>query len=199
MKFKTKKTLYELKYKHIKTIDKNNQYLKELITKKIYINNINKTLHTISKNIPLYFSNAKKKSKLSNYCIILDIDETVFISLHILKWKNIYASDYMDWKRNSKYCPMFKNIKKIINVCNKLKIHIIFITGRSKTLKEWTENNFKLFDIINPEIYYTKNKTNKRHKISKSYHIILNIGDQSSDLGQYTDTNILLNNPFYWI
>lgn len=198
MKSSTSQSLYNLKYKHIKDIDKTNQYLLDLIINKTYINRINKKLNDISKNIPRYLCDAKN-SKLNKYCIVLDIDETVLISLHRLKWKNNYASDYMNWKRNSDYCPMFKNIKKIIKICKKLNIHIIFITGRNKSLKNWTENNLKLFNIINPEIYYTKNKTNRRSIISKKYHIILNVGDQSSDLGKYVDNNILLNNPFYWI
>ena len=102
------------------------------------------------------------------------------------------------------YCPAYRNAVDLVQTCHDLGLMVFFVTARTTPMRSATIDNLEKLnmqcDILvtmnpgdDPKIY----KTNTRKEISQKCRIIASIGDQLSDLGNYTDVNYLISNPFY--
>ncbi len=145
--------------------------------------------------------------------IVLDIDETSL-------------SNYADMKRldfggtiqeiradeDKGEDPVIKPTLKLYRFAKDNHITVFFITGRFEEERGTTENNLRKvgYDsweklILRDGEYRTKPaavyKTAMRKQLSEQgYDIILNMGDQKSDLaGGYADKTFKLPNPYYLI
>jgi predicted secreted acid phosphatase len=90
-------------------------------------------------------------------------------------------------------------------------VAVIFITGRYEYQRDATIHNLKSAgfttwdDLIFRQGIYndataTVYKTAMRKQLQQQgYDIVLNVGDQKSDLGQYADKNFKLPDPYYFI
>jgi acid phosphatase len=157
----------------------------------------------------------KKSSSDKNkkFAIILDIDET-----SLSNYPDLLAMDFggsakeIDEAEGKGTDPVIRPTLKLYRYAKENNISIFFITGRTENFRSITEKNldhagFKNWDglILKPENYKEKTaaiyKIQARQQIEKQgYDIILNIGDQQSDLiGGHADKTFKLPNPYYLI
>lgn len=179
-------------------------------------------LATVAGQAQAYFdahlANVKKPA------MVLDIDET-----SLSNWEQIKANDFayfpagdcshlpagpcgvLAWDALAKAPP----IVPILALFNDAKAHhvaIFFITGRHEVERAATERNLTLAGyadwaelMMEPDGLHPKSAADFKAPARKSiedrgYHIIVNVGDQPSDLaGAHAERGFLLPNPFYRI
>lgn len=164
-----------------------------------------KALQYLKLNIDKFKNHPKKPS------LVLDIDETALSNYHNLVKMDFGGTEdairAAEMKAND---PPIKPILKLYEFAKANHLAIFFITSRFDFEREATEVNlrkagFKTWDglFFRPchKTYQeaTLFKTAVRKKISENgYHIVLNIGDQASDLdGGYSKKTFKLPDPFY--
>ena len=155
----------------------------------------------------------KKSHHHKKLALVLDIDETSL-------------SNYPDMVRMSfggtlkEICdaegngidPAIAPTLELYRYAKANQVAVFFITGRFEKYRSPTEKNltnagYKDWDnlIFKSENYHEKTvaiyKSGERKKITEQgYDIVLNIGDQQSDLaGGYADKSFKLPNPYYFI
>jgi predicted secreted acid phosphatase len=137
--------------------------------------------------------------------IIVDIDETVLCNLCSIPCvSEFFHKSIMPTSCNN-LCPLIPTSYSFVQELNKFA-PIIFVTGRREFIREETVLNLQLFDYI---VLYMcpvshkgsmkEFKTDVRKNISTEYNIVLNIGDQESDLGEYANNNYKMCNFTYSI
>lgn len=141
--------------------------------------------------------------------IVLDIDET-----SLSNYSNIIEVDFSDNKEILQKAedPAILPTLKLFQTAKDNNVAIFFLTGRPEKQRTMTEKNLKKagFDhwekIIMRGGKYIKlpakdYKTEMRKQITEQgYIILLNIGDQESDLvGGYADKTFKVPNPYYLI
>lgn len=154
----------------------------------------------------------RKAAKPDKLAIVLDIDET-----SLSNFKHLRDLDF----------GCFDSVKKIISEGNsaaiaptlnlyryaiKHNVAVFFVTGRDEKSRDYTEKNLQDMGFYSwNELFmkpnnYSKSsvspyKTRIRKQITHDgYTIVLNIGDQVSDLrGGYAEHAYKLPNPYYYI
>jgi acid phosphatase len=157
----------------------------------------------------------KQKSK-EKLAIVFDIDETVLSSydqMHRLTFGGT-LDEINRLTAEERNAPVIPAALALYKQALKENVHIFFITGRHNTSqqqKNTVQNlhaaGFTQYDgLMMKPVNYNKPsasiyKTAMRKKITdQGYHIVLNIGDQMSDLrGGYADRTYKLPNPYYYI
>jgi len=145
--------------------------------------------------------------------VVFDIDETTVDNYEYYE-KNNFAfipKIWFEWVDSAK-APAIKGVKRIYDEAIKKGVPVIFLTGRSEKGRASTEKNlmnagyakYEKLIMRSPEekdMTALKYKSGRREKIERSgYHIILNVGDQYSDLfGGYSENILKLPNPMYFI
>ena len=88
---------------------------------------------------------------------------------------------------------------------------IIFISGRNQMQRLQTENNLRqagfegwtelvLRDIGSTQSTVSFKSDNRKRLAQSGYNILVNIGDQDSDLqGGYAESTFKIPNPMYWV
>ena len=172
------------------------------------------------KDVSLKYAQAEKiiddfKGDRSKTAIVFDIDETVLTSYPFLEKIDFSfragLPQWSDWvlKADS---PAMDGALKFYKKAKALGFKLFFLTGRYENTRSLTEKNLKNkgFDgyeaIINKQEYMrgkmtaTEFKTAERKKLEeRGYKILLNIGDQDSDLdGGYAEYTVKLPNPMYY-
>lgn len=160
-----------------------------------------------------YLDNYLKKYPNTKPAVVFDIDETVLSNYHNMVFRNFGGSQaeikkLVDGGKNPAIQPALAFYKTLLQK----KVAVFFITGRRESYRKNTEANlkeegFRHFSklILKPENYTGKSSTDfkkgARATIEKEgYTVVLNIGDQQSDLsGGYAKHTIKLPNPFYAI
>ncbi len=157
-----------------------------------------------------------KEEERSKLAVVFDIDET---SLSNLEYEYQYDfgfnyETWIEWVKQAKAQPI-KPTLELYKYIKSLNIKTFFITGRNQLNDNLNEDptiiNLKkagyylwekvYFKPTNVKVSTIEYKTNCRKDIeSKGYKIILNIGDQYSDLeGGYSEAVFKLPNPMYYI
>ena len=144
--------------------------------------------------------------------MVFDIDDTL-----LLTWKEVKKSDFSynskEWNAwaEKANAPAIKPTFDLFNQGKKQGVAIFLITGRGDELRKATEKNLGKAGFSGWVKLYTKPKTAKgfaenyktatRKKLTEQgYRIILNVGDQQSDLiGGYAEHTFKLPNPCYYI
>lgn len=160
--------------------------------------------------LPQAVKNAKPGEKLA---IVFDIDETC-----LSNWEFLQEYDYAvtmglfePWAKRSAD-PALPPTFALYQEARKLGVTVFFITGRPEVLREGTKRNLwrtgyrEYAELYMKPSNYTDAsiipfKSGSRRAIeAKGYRIVLNIGDQWSDLeGGYAARTFKLPNPFYYI
>lgn len=158
----------------------------------------------IPKGIP---RSAKISKKLA---VVFDIDETTLSNI-----RHIQANDYGYVKKTwdawvaEGQCTAIYPVQAVYQTAVNAKVDVFFITGRKPEDARGTERNLREvgYDTWSRIIYkpadFTEStrafKIDARRKLAaEGYLIILNIGDQESDLlGGYAERIFKLPNPFY--
>lgn len=145
--------------------------------------------------------------------IVLDIDETSLTNYPNMK-KHGFTQEQtiIDAYVKEGDAPPIKQTLDLYQYAEQNNVAVFFVTGRRQHEEQATVRNlekigYKKWDGIyfKPEDYKQRSaapyKTEIRHMLTeKGYEIVLNIGDQKSDLhGGYVDKPIKLPNPYYYI
>jgi predicted secreted acid phosphatase len=164
-------------------------------------------------------SRAQRGGKLA---IVVDIDETALSNL-----PSIRANDYgfiltgpcdlprgpcglLTWIGMARAEPI-KPVLGLVRLARERGVAVFFLTGRPERLRAATEANLKAAGyewtavLLKPDDLTTSSavdfKAPERRKLQEQgYTIIVNIGDQRSDLdGGFAERTYKLPNPFYFI
>jgi acid phosphatase len=154
---------------------------------------------------------AKPDEKLA---LVLDIDETA-----LSNWDEetqddfgYIVKDWNDWV-DKKQAPAIAGTLRLYKEAVAHKVDVFFITGRGESQRDATAANLKLAGYdqwawlalrgTHPkEQSVTEYESGERKKIvDAGYRIILNVGDQMSDLNgnPQAERSVKLPNPFYYI
>ena len=155
----------------------------------------------------------KNQNTPGKLAIVLDIDET---SLSNYKYEVEYNFGFSGttWNEWVKKCDrtVIEPSLALFNQAKKQGVAVFFITGTTEEDRPYYEENLKkagysgwtelIMEEKGKSYPFTETfKTAARKKITEDgYRIIINIGDQYSDLiGGYADKTFKYPNPFYYI
>jgi acid phosphatase len=145
--------------------------------------------------------------------LILDIDETTLSNWAQMSAANFEynSKDFNAWVESAQ-APAIPATLRIFKTAEELGVSVIFITGRSETQRASTEVNLHLrgFDKWEQLILRAadqKNLTAEQYKseargyVAKEFRIVLNVGDQWSDLrgANPAEFSVKYPDPFYLI
>jgi predicted secreted acid phosphatase len=155
---------------------------------------------------------AKPEEKLA---IVLDIDETALSNWQLERLDDFgYIPHDQDWCVSLHCARAIAATMRIYREAENDKVAVFFITGRPETERKDTELNLRLEHYEQWQQLYlrpvdhpasqsvTDYKSGDRADIvSKGYRIVLNVGDQMSDLqgNPMADHSVKMPNPFYEI
>lgn len=161
-------------------------------------------IRRIPKGVP---KSAKHSEKLA---VVFDIDETTLSNA-----RHIQANDYGylpkvwdAWVAEGQATAIYP-VQAVYNTAVNAKVDVFFITGRSPDGAAATERNLRQVGyetwarvIYKPADFAESSRafkiSTRRQLAAEGYLIILNIGDQNSDLvGGYAERIFKLPNPFY--
>lgn len=160
--------------------------------------------------LPEAVKQAKPGEKLA---IVFDIDETC-----LSNWVYLQSNDYAieprlfePWANRSEDAVLAPTFA-LYQEARRLGVTVFFITGRSENIRGGTARNLARAGYKDYAALYLKPmsyaqdsivpyKSGMRRAIeAQGYKIILNIGDQWSDLeGGYAQRSFKLPNPFYYL
>lgn len=145
--------------------------------------------------------------------VVFDIDETLLSNWAYLHYRNfgITEASFAEWVKTHND-PALVPTQSIYMAAKNAGIPIFLITGRSERLRGdtvrqlqaagysgWTHLYLKPLDYKEPSIVPYKSGA-RREIAAQGYQIILNMGDQWSDLeGGYAQKTVKLPNPYYFI
>jgi acid phosphatase len=154
----------------------------------------------------------------TNLALVLDIDET-----SLSNWEDIAGSSKwgMDFGYNNDQCIAWEKqeqataigpVLALFKAAQQAGVKVFFITGRHENLRSVTAENLQRVGYDHWDGLYLKpdhstntvtefkSSVHKQLAVDDHYTIILNVGDQWSDLkGGYAEKCIKLPNPFYYI
>lgn len=155
---------------------------------------------------------AKASEKLA---IVLDIDETSLSNWAVETHDDFgYVASDFNWFISLRQGKAITGTLRVFHEAEKDKVAVFFITGRPEGQRADTEANLKAEGYDQWEELYMRPddhpktqtvaeyKTANRAKIvAKGYRIVLNMGDQMSDLtgDPQAEHSVKLPNPFYFI
>jgi acid phosphatase len=157
---------------------------------------------------------AARRSHGEKLALVLDIDET-----SLSNWQELQTSDFAFAKKDfdawtdAGQVPAIPGTVRLVKEANRLGVAVFFITGRSERQREPTERNLhaqgyetwqQLFlrqpgQGSQPTIAYKS--AGRAQIVAQGYKIVLNVGDQWSDLkgAPEAEFSIKYPNPFYYI
>ncbi len=183
-----------------------------------YEKDIEAVIHQAHTYLKEHLTCRKSQSTVSNkkLAIVLDIDDTAlsnYKDLHSLNFGGNH--DLWDEFAHKADAPAISHTLKLYQFARANGIAVIFITGRREgkvlrtaTIKNLKKAGYNHWDklILKPIAFHQKPtalyKASMRKQLSENegYNIILNIGDQKSDLtGGYAQKSFKLPNPYYYI
>lgn len=141
---------------------------------------------------------------------------------------DFHAADAFGWPRGARLNPLLPGAFDLLACARRLGLAVFFVTGRLEPIREETVENLvqvglagdsdekvlRTADLLRPdgpllmctETLYPKLgesirpfKEGRRQSIEKNHRIVLNLGDQVSDLGLFGDVQVLVPHPFYYI
>lgn len=176
-----------------------------------YMRDIKKVIHQARTDLAAELK--KKPEDKQNDAIILDIDETSlsnYASMVRLNFGGTLAEITADEDKGKD--PAIKPTLALFNYAKSHNVSVFFITGRQEDERAATINNLKQagYDnwdgLIMRSIEYKSapaaayKAAMRKQLTDQGYDIIMNIGDQESDLrGGFASKNYKLPNPFYFI
>jgi acid phosphatase len=142
---------------------------------------------------------------------VLDIDET-----SLSNWEHIQQCDFgyfpgpwNNWIAEARATPI-QGTLNFYHYAHDQGVAIFFITGRPEAQRAVTEKNLAragylgyqklILKPVGPETIGQYKVFERKRLTEAGYHIVVNIGDQASDLeGGYSDSGFKLPNPMYFI
>jgi acid phosphatase len=157
---------------------------------------------------------AARKSPAEKLALVLDIDETA-----LSNYKQMAAQDYgyvpsaFDAWEDSAQATAIPGTLRLYQEAQRLGVSVFFITGRGEAHRAATEQNLRSQGYTKWERLFLRSsaqsseatiayKSSVRQTIvDAGYRIVLNVGDQFSDLkgSPSSELSVKLPNPFYYI
>jgi predicted secreted acid phosphatase len=154
---------------------------------------------------------AKRASKDDKLAAVFDIDET-----SLSNWEVLSGCGFCSYPTQMKLYPNAPGsaivpVLELFNYAKKSGIAVFFVTGRQNAQREATTKNLTdvgysgWIDLImqpdgNKQPARVFKSQDRQQIEDKGYHIILNIGDQASDLAGCCEERVFkLPNPFYLV
>jgi acid phosphatase len=145
--------------------------------------------------------------------IVLDIDETSLSNYNDMKRMDFGGTiEQIRMDEDKAVDPVISPTLELFRIAKANHVAVFFITGRFDFERKPTEANLKQAGYADWDDLYLRSgdyktkpaaeyKSAMRKEITKKgYHIILNMGDQLSDIaGGYADKTYKLPNPYYFI
>ncbi len=154
---------------------------------------------------------------------VLDIDEVLLCNIHENsdEMSGFYVADYftksdgLPWPRSETWlAPALPGAHELCRTIRLLGITPFLVTGRAESIRNQTVQSLEhvnLIDALAPEGRLImcpdallqlgepirEWKTQQRAEIEMTHQIVVNIGDQESDLGSYGDHQVRCHHPFY--
>ncbi len=196
---------------------RNLDYVKDSLVKYYdsgeYLKDLSKTIDQSMLYLKTRLANEAKTHSNKKFAIVLDIDETSLSNYPDIKRMHFGGTyEQMTQAEDASLDPVIKPTLELFRYAKENNIAVFFVTGRKEhsrdaTIKNLTDAGYKNWDglILKPEDYREKTaapyKIGAREQIEKEgYTIIMNIGDQESDLaGKHADKTFKLVNPYYFI
>lgn len=155
----------------------------------------------------------KQKPSNKKFAIVLDIDETSLSNYPDMVKLNFGGTEEdIERAEGNGTDPVIAPTLELYRYAQENKIAVFFITGRTENYRKPTAANLIQAGysnwnglILKPVNYHQPSaatyKTAAREEIEKmGYDIILNMGDQKSDLtGKHADKTFKLPNPYYLV
>jgi len=176
-----------------------------------YVPDLNRQSNVAIAYLERRVAKAKPGEKLA---LVLDIDETALSNWEEERQDDFgfIPNDWNTWVEKKQATPIAGTLR-LYNEALKHKVAVFFITGRSTAQESATVENLKTAGYRDwaglsmrgphPSGQSTSEyKSGERSKIvAAGYHIILNVGDQISDLSgsPQAELSVKLPNPFYYI
>ena len=146
--------------------------------------------------------------------LVLDIDETALSNWEEMSGANFEynSKDFNAWVESAQ-TPAIESTLRIYSAAARLGVKVFFITGRPETQRASTESNLRLRGFSTWEKLILRKpdqtkmsalayKAGERAKIAAAgYRIVLNVGDQWSDLRGKPEAELSVKypDPFYFI
>jgi acid phosphatase len=157
---------------------------------------------------------AAQKSGEEKLSVVLDVDETSLSNYSFYESTDMGRIPrlFEEWARSAQ-APRIESTLRLFQKARQLQLEVFFISGRQESLRAATEQNLKREGygdwaglLLRPKEDKSKTvaefKSSARRKIAdQGYDIILNVGDQLSDLNgePAAELSVKLPNPFYLI
>lgn len=148
-----------------------------------------------------------------NLAVVFDIDETTLSNFREMLGADFaYDSKTFNAWVNSAKAPAIAGTLRVYKEARRLGLHVVFLTGRPVSQRAATERNLRdqgfaswqRLILRQPDQAKTtalQYKSAVRAEIAKNYEIILNVGDQWSDLkgDPEAEFSVKYPDPFYYI
>ncbi len=157
-----------------------------------------------------YLQKRLRKKDDRKLAVVFDIDETTLSNLpHLLEDDFGYVPERWDEWINQGRAPAILPVQVVYDIVVRNKAAVFFISGRRETQRASTERNLRQVGYETWTKAYFKPdddprkardfKIVTRREIAQAgYQIVLNIGDQDSDLvGGFAERTFKLPDPFY--
>jgi acid phosphatase len=146
--------------------------------------------------------------------LVLDIDETSLSNYLFYERVDMarVQKPFEEWAQSAQ-APAIESTLQLFKNARQLQVTVFFVSGRREALRAPTEQNLEnagyggwselilrpMEDKSNSVVGFKSSA--RRHIADEGYHIILNVGDQLSDLNgePAAELSVKLPNPFYFI
>ncbi|MBM3462941.1 MAG: acid phosphatase [Armatimonadetes bacterium] len=154
-----------------------------------------------------------RRAAVSKPALVLDIDETALSNWHYFNDHDfaVLPGPITKWLSESRDTQI-AGTGNLFRFAVSKQVAVFFITGRKESLRAATEKNLENAGYngytalhLEPEAYKDESvigfKSSTRRDIqAKGYTILVNVGDQESDLaGGYAEKTYKLPNPMYFL
>lgn len=144
--------------------------------------------------------------------IVFDIDETCLSNFPYMD-ENDFAFQNGPWNAwiDRASAPALEGALDLYKYAKSKSLAVIFISGRNQMQRLQTENNLRqagyegwtelvLKDVGSTQTTVAFKSENRKRLAQGGYNILVNIGDQDSDLqGGYAESVFKIPNPMYWV
>ena len=172
-----------------------------------YYYDVEKPINDAKLYLQKRINDKKPKQKLA---IVLDVDNTALFGLkEFIKYDFGNIQQYKNEKWNNNRVPL-KATLNLYRFAKQNKVSVFFVTARKEIYRKVTVKNLKLAGYNKPDGLYLKPnnykarssapyKTGVRKLLTQQgYNIVLNVGDQYSDLlGGYCEKMVKIPNVIY--
>lgn len=144
--------------------------------------------------------------------IVFDIDETCLSNFPYMDEYD-FAFQNGPWNAwiDKAIAPPLEGALDLYKYARAKSLAVIFLSGRNQMQRLQTENNLRqagfegwteliLKDLGSSQTTVAFKSDNRKRLAQSGYNILVNIGDQDSDLqGGYAESTFKIPNPMYWV